>query len=114
MSDIHELRKRVVEAEENLLRALERKYPIGTNVQGGDQMPNETCPIHGEKTWVDCWRCGGEAGERSGYSHHDCGEDCCACFDPEPNVRCDVCKGKGGHLICLGCHPQVAEELYGQ
>lgn len=44
-----------------------------------------------EGEWTDCWNCGG-----SGYSHHDCGEDCCACLDPEPNVPCDVCGGKGG------------------
>lgn len=41
--------------------------------------------------WIDCWNCGGE-----GYSHHDCGEDCCACLEPEDNVRCDICHGKGG------------------
>lgn len=41
--------------------------------------------------WEDCWNCGG-----SGYTHHDCGEDTCACLDPEDNVPCDVCGGKGG------------------
>ena len=43
--------------------------------------------------WHDCWKCGGE-----GVSHHDCGEDTCCCFMPEDNVRCDICKGKGGWL----------------
>lgn len=66
------------------------------------------CPIHGEKAWVDCWSCGGE-----GYTHHDCGEDCCVCLDPEPNVRCDICRGKGGYVICFGCHPEVEKEVYG-
>lgn len=41
--------------------------------------------------WIECWQCGGE-----GYSDHDCGEDTCCCLDPEDNVRCDVCNGKGG------------------
>jgi hypothetical protein len=41
--------------------------------------------------WIDCWKCGGE-----GYTDHDCGEDCCCCLNPEPNVRCDECDGKGG------------------
>lgn len=44
--------------------------------------------------WMDCWKCGGE-----GYSHHDCGEDCCACLYPEDNVRCDICEGKGGWMV---------------
>lgn len=34
-----------------------------------------------------------------GYSYHDCGEDCC-CLDPEPNVRCEQCGGKGGWHYC--------------
>lgn len=41
--------------------------------------------------WIDCWNCGGE-----GYSYHDCGEDVCCCLDPEDNVVCDICHGKGG------------------
>lgn len=41
--------------------------------------------------WVTCWNCGGE-----GLSEHDCGEDTCCCYMPEDNVRCDVCRGKGG------------------
>ena len=57
------------------------------------------CAIHGEKEWVDCWNC------EDGYSHHDCMDDCCVCADPEPNVRCDICKGKGGWLRCFSCYP---------
>ena len=53
---------------------------------------------------VDCWQCGGE-----GFSHHDCGEDCCACLYPEDNVRCDICYGKGGYRVCLTCHPDAAD-----
>jgi len=38
----------------------------------------------------DCPNCGG-----TGYSSHECGEDCCACAYPEDNVICDWCDGKG-------------------
>lgn len=37
-----------------------------------------------------------------GLSSHDCGEDTCCCLDPEPNVRCDTCNGKGTWFICAG------------
>ena len=40
--------------------------------------------------WVECWNCD------DGYSGHDCGEDICCCLDPEDNVICDICRGKGG------------------
>jgi hypothetical protein len=43
----------------------------------------------------DCGAC------EDGYSDHDCGEDCCPCLDPEPNVTCSVCAGCGGWWICL-------------
>ena len=39
---------------------------------------------------IDCWDCGG-----AGVTHHDCGEDCCACAYPEDNVLCETCGGKG-------------------
>jgi hypothetical protein len=41
--------------------------------------------------YVECWQCGGE-----GVSHHECGEDTCCCLNPEDNVICDICDGKGG------------------
>lgn len=44
--------------------------------------------------WDECWNC------EEGFSHHDCFDDSCYCADPEPNVRCDVCRGKGGYLRC--------------
>ena len=50
-----------------------------------------------EMVWEECWNCGGE-----GTDGHDCGEDCCCCADPEDNVRCDICNGKGGYMICIG------------
>lgn len=45
--------------------------------------------------WTACDQC------EDGYSYHDCGEDCCACLDPEPNVPCDLCHGAGGWWQCL-------------
>ena len=42
------------------------------------------------KIRVSCYNC-----EDGLTGDHDCGEDCCACLDPEPNVLCDVCDGKG-------------------
>jgi hypothetical protein len=52
-----------------------------------------------EKDWRDCYNC------EDGFSSHDCGEDCCCCLHPEDNVRCDICKGKGGWYQCFTCHP---------
>ena len=45
--------------------------------------------------WVVCDVCDG-----SGFSGHDCGEDCCACIDPEDNEVCAECMGVGGWLTC--------------
>jgi hypothetical protein len=50
-----------------------------------------TSPCSGSAEWVECWKCDGE-----GFSHHDCGEDSCCCLNPEPNVPCYICQGKGG------------------
>ena len=57
-----------------------------------------------EMTWVDCYNC------EDGFSDHDCGEDCCCCLHPEPNVVCDICEGGGGYLICLHCHPESGND----
>jgi hypothetical protein len=44
-----------------------------------------------EFDYFDCWDCGGEC-----YTHHDCGEDCCMCADPdELNVPCYTCGATG-------------------
>lgn len=56
-----------------------------------------TC--HAELQWRTCWDCGGER-----YTHHDCGEDCCVCLEPEDSVRCDTCHGKGGWKQCRMCY----------
>lgn len=45
--------------------------------------------------WTDCGQCD------DGYSDHDCGDDCCCCLYPEPNVVCDLCDGYGGWYTCL-------------
>ncbi len=51
--------------------------------------------------YSDCWNCGGE-----GMSHHDCGEDCCACSYPENNVKCDLCDGRGHFIWCRSATSQ--------
>ena len=55
---------------------------------------------------MECWNC------EDGYSDHDCGEDCCCCLNPEPNVRCDICDGLGGWKICYTCNPGAYEDGY--
>lgn len=45
--------------------------------------------------WEDCVDCD------EGYSDHECGDDCCCCLEPEPNVECDICDGHGGWRTCL-------------
>lgn len=54
----------------------------------------------GEMAWRDCYNC------EDGFSDHDCGEDCCCCLHPEPNVTCDICDGEGGWLACPICTPE--------
>jgi hypothetical protein len=55
---------------------------------------------------ADCPDCGGQGG------WHDCGEDCCACLEPEDNVSCSTCEGRG-LIVCPICHdgsvPEWAE-----
>jgi len=53
-----------------------------------------------EKLRRDCYNC-----DEDGMVDHDCGEDVCCCLDPRPNVRCDICNGKGGWLQCPSCTP---------
>ena len=43
---------------------------------------------------VTCYNC-----EDGITEDHDCGEDTCCCLNPYPNVRCDVCDGKGYWLL---------------
>lgn len=52
---------------------------------------------------VGCLECGGE-----GYIEHDCGEDCCSCAEPEPNVLCTTCWGRGGWWRCMSTNQKCA------
>lgn len=49
-----------------------------------------------EMTTEECEQCD------EGLNGHDCGEDCCCCADPEENVRCGFCRGRGYFEVCLG------------
>lgn len=60
------------------------------------------CEEHGQELmWANCGNC------NEGYTHHDCGEDCCNCLYPEDNVTCDICDGEGGFLVCPECSPNA-------
>ena len=50
--------------------------------------------------WRDCYNC-----DEDGMVDHDCGEDTCCCLEPMPNVRCDICRGRGGWNQCPSCAP---------
>lgn len=70
-----------------------------------DDYPFPTCPVCGaDMEWVGCW-----AGCEDGY-YHDCGEDCCCCLDPEPNVPCSECLGRGGWHECTAL-PHTEEQM---
>ena len=64
-------------------------------------------PQDGQDWDCQCARCGSSCDRQDcynceeGFSHHDCGEDCCCCLYPEPNVVCDVCQGYCGWWSCL-------------
>lgn len=58
----------------------------------------------------NCPKCQSQCYEREcddcdefGFTDHECGEDCCACLDPEPNVRCDHCGGNNWLEWCPVC-----------
>lgn len=61
--------------------------------------------------WRDCEECDG-----LGLLDHDCGEDCCVCANPEPNVPCEYCFGHGGWWECMNesdlceAHPLPGKE----
>lgn len=60
--------------------------------------------------WVRCETC------EDGMDGHDCGEDVCVCRYPRDDVRCDICRGRGGWLRCLSspewcaAHPRPGRE----
>jgi hypothetical protein len=79
----------------------------GTNTAAGPTVRSEpllddrtpTCVVCGNSLeWVECDVC-----DSDGFVDHDCGEDCCCCADPEPNVICGQCDGKGGWWQCYSC-----------
>lgn len=57
------------------------------------------CPTCGCCALVpeDCDACGGD-----GVCGHDCGEDTCCCANPEDDVVCDYCMGRGWFHVCIG------------
>jgi len=57
------------------------------------------CKCGDRLSWRECYNC------NDGFTHHDCGEDCCCCLDPEDNVECDICNGNGGWYVCVSCSP---------
>lgn len=67
-----------------------------------DRPPND-----GREYDCQCARCGSSCDYEhcgqceDGFSDHDCGDDCCCCLYPEPNVVCDLCDGYGGWHNCL-------------
>lgn len=70
------------------------------------EAPIDECEkCHAEKEWKECYNC-----DEDGFSDHDCGEDCCCCLHPEPNVVCDICEGHGGWYVCYACHPEAYDD----
>lgn len=65
-------------------------------------------PQDGKDYDCQCARCGSSADHQEcdqccgdGVDGHECGEDCCMCADPEDNVRCYTCRGRGGWYRCM-------------
>ena len=54
--------------------------------------------------WVECEDCGG-----TGVDGHECGEDVCCCAEPEDNIPCDSCHGKGGWWVDKDDAPEPDE-----
>ena len=63
------------------------------------------------RTWVECSQCDPDY---RGRSYHDCGEDSCCCLDPEPNVICDTCDGKGGWYIDEWFGERITQDELGE
>jgi len=64
------------------------------------------CAICGSMMELEaCHACDGEGG------HHDCGEDTCACADPEEITQfCSECDGEGEYLVCMSL-PHSEEQI---
>lgn len=72
-----------------------------------DSIVAERPPRDGDEWDCQCARCGSSVDWtrcdqcEDGYSYHSCGEDCCNCLVPVPNVTCDTCHGYSGWHTCL-------------
>jgi hypothetical protein len=85
--------ERLSECEQNAIEFRAGCAPL----PDGRDATREACDRCGSSaTWVACDFCGGD-----GFDGHDCGEDSCCCADPEDNVPCGSCSGKGGWSMCL-------------
>jgi hypothetical protein len=73
-----------------------RRAWIGEHPQDGGHYEAQCARCGSSLDFEDCEYCGG-----SGYTNHDCGEDCCICLDPEDNVPCDCCGGRGTYPRCV-------------
>lgn len=66
----------------------------------------QVCPTHGcEMEWADCWN-----GCEDGETGSACIDDLChgreRCIHGDTAMmRCDICKGRGGFLLCPECAP---------
>ena len=65
-------------------------------------------PRDGGEWDCKCARCGSSADSQTcmqccgdGYSGHDCGDDCCCCLEPDDDVLCGLCDGRGYWNRCL-------------
>jgi len=59
-----------------------------------------------EAEWRDCPEC-----DEDGFTHHECGEDTCACINKSNNVVCDNCDGATGFWICPKCRKEAKKCL---
>jgi hypothetical protein len=70
---------------------------VGEMTDDDIELGHDACPQCQHHTYFRRCNC------EEGYSDHDCGDDCCLCFLPEPNVRCSECGGHGAHNWCPNC-----------
>src|SRR5262245_30853557 len=102
----------VRDAQRNGLRLLLEMSNAGMDRRAGEDAmtfrigPDLIEVYEDEPSGPYCQHCGQELDYEEcdqcedGFSDHDCGEDTCCCLDPEPNVRCEQCGGKGFWFFC--------------
>ena len=71
-----------------------------------DADAREYCAICGCMLEVEsCWYCLGDQG------FHECGEDTCACLDPDEVTEiCEECQGEGCYLVCPNARQHPSQE----